>query len=489
MRVRVSLLLAVFATCNAAFRTTPAVRHWTTASRSPAIGCRIVQRSAARATVPHASGAVFGLPRDTFVPFALLLLAQFILFIGVGAVIPTLPLFAKESFGLSNAANGIVIGAPAIALLVLARPSGGFADEARKPAMMAGMGLIALSDLATALATELPVLVLARLGLGAGRCVSECGERGYLADLASRAPKYRGELAAAQQAVCALGIAVGSPLGGYAVEAYGPRAAFLCVVAAALVTLGLYALLPETLDAAALPARAPLARRSRASGAIASPVGGEAEGEGSTELWATLAQRDEWRGLAACQVGLQVGFAAKVTSVPLLAAALLPGGALAAGSLLSAAALTGLVGAPLGGWLADRQGARSVAVGAATISALGLMAVPLVLNKARVAGALEEGPPFDAGLVFSALILLWSLGVTALGPALTAIGQELAPKGSEATALALPRAVGDGAYILAPFLLGLVGDALPGVLGVECGVAGLVGLVGALVLARGLTET
>jgi predicted MFS family arabinose efflux permease len=139
----------------------------------------------------------------------LLLLAQFILFIGVGAVIPTLPLFA----------NGIVIGAPAIALLVLARPSGGFADEARKPAMMAGMGLIALSDLATALATELPVLVLARLGLGAGRCVSECGERGYLADLASRAPKYRGELAAAQQAVCALGIAVGSPLGGYAVEA------------------------------------------------------------------------------------------------------------------------------------------------------------------------------------------------------------------------------------------------------------------------------
>jgi MFS family permease len=404
----------------------------------------------------------------------------------VGAVIPTLPLFAKESFGLSNAANGIVIGAPAIALLVLARPSGGFADEARKPAMMAGMGLIALSDLATALATELPVLVLARLGLGAGRCVSECGERGYLADLASRAPKYRGELAAAQQAVCALGIAVGSPLGGYAVEAYGPRAAFLCVVAAALVTLGLYALLPETLDAAALPARAPLARRSRASGAIASPVGGEAD---STELWATLAQRDEWRGLAACQVGLQVGFAAKVTSVPLLAAALLPGGALAAGSLLSAAALTGLVGAPLGGWLADRQGARSVAVGAATISALGLMAVPLVLNKARVAGALEEGPPFDAGLVFSALILLWSLGVTALGPALTAIGQELAPKGSEATALALPRAVGDGAYILAPFLLGLVGDALPGVLGVECGVAGLVGLVGALVLARGLTET
>jgi MFS family permease len=178
-----------------------------------------------------------------------------------------------------------------------------------------------------------------------------------------------------------------------------------------------------------------------------------------------------------------------VTSVPLLAAALLPGGALAAGSLLSAAALTGLVGAPLGGWLADRQGARSVAVGAATISALGLMAVPLVLNKARVAGALEEGPPFDAGLVFSALILLWSLGVTALGPALTAIGQELAPKGSEATALALPRAVGDGAYILAPFLLGLVGDALPGVLGVECGVAGLVGLVGALVLARGRTET
>ena len=87
-----------------------------------------------------------------------------------------------------------------------------------------------------------------------------------------------------------------------------------------------------------------------------------------------------------------------------------------------------------------------------------------------------------SGLGFCGLVLLWSVAVAAEGPALVAVGQELAPPGSEATALALPRAVGDAVYIVAPFLLGTVADASPG-LGVECAVAGAASLVGAAALA------
>jgi len=127
------------------------------------------------------------IPPEVVRPLFLLLASQFLLFIGVGAVIPSIPLYGKE-IGLSSAANGIVISAPAVALLLAANWSGRQADAARKPAMMIGMAIIAVSDFGTALATTLPVLILARLGLGWGRALSEAGERGMLVDLANQIP-------------------------------------------------------------------------------------------------------------------------------------------------------------------------------------------------------------------------------------------------------------------------------------------------------------
>ena len=87
--------------------------------------------------------------------------------------------------------------------------------------MNMGMVVIAISDLGTALANGLVALVVARLGLGAGRCVSEAGERGMLADLAGKTPELRGRALAAQQATIALGIAIGAPVGGIVVEEIG----------------------------------------------------------------------------------------------------------------------------------------------------------------------------------------------------------------------------------------------------------------------------
>jgi MFS family permease len=426
---------------------------------------------------------LFGFPADVARPLVVLLIAQFILFIGVGAVIPTIPLYGK-AIGLSSAANGLVISAPAMAMLLGANPGGKFADVMRKPAMMYGMALICVSDIGTAMSQGVVSLVCCRLGLGAGRCLSEAGERGMLADLAGRAPELRGRSLAAQQAVLALGIAVGAPLGGVIVEQYGPRASFLCVSAAAIIALGIYSFLPETIQ------NKEVTQVHQGKDETVDYNSNKANEDSSSDGdWGKLLRKNSWRGLAICQCGASFGFAAKISSIPIIAAATLPGGAVGAGALVSAAGLSGLLGAPLGGWLTDRTGARITAVASGFISAIGLLLIPVALSS-PFSNVFEL--PFHLGdssevsaqaLGFTALVIVWSIGASAQGPALTALAQELAPTGAEATSMALPRATGDGTYIVAPFLLGLITDSSLTMPGQECAAAGAATFIGILALA------
>mmetsp|Transcript_18870 Transcript_18870/g.26607 ORF Transcript_18870/g.26607 Transcript_18870/m.26607 type:complete len:645 (-) Transcript_18870:235-2169(-) len=466
---------------------------------------------------------------DVIAPLALLLFTQFILFIGVGAVIPTIPLYGKE-IGLSASASGIVISAPAVALLLGSRMGGQYADVARKPAMVIGMAIIALSDAGTAFATGLPALIVARLGLGAGRCISEAGERGMLADLASKIPTFRGRALAAQQATVALGIAIGAPFGGIIVEQYGPRSSFLCVTAAAITAMFLYLLLPETIVGNGQQQntsttekeednRKFLKQESLATAEIEAEMMGPSEAvvmndddAASSSLnennennkddgdWSVLIQTSQWKGLAACQIGSSFGYAAKIASIPILATDILPGGAAGAGVLLSAAGLSGIVGASIGGILTDRFTAKFTAILAGIVSATGLFLIPFALalspTDTTVGSGLEASSltfsiPFvgsisgDMGIdaiTFASLVIVWSLGAAAQAPALIAIAQQLAPPGREATALALPRAAGDGTYIVAPFLLGLVTDSALTAKGAECAVAGVCVLMGVVAL-------
>jgi MFS family permease len=411
------------------------------------------------------------IPPEILRPFALLLLSQFILFVGVGAVIPTIPLYG-QSIGLSSTSNGIVIGAPALALLLANRPAGQYADGlGRKKAMMGGMALIALSDLGTAYSSDLPSLVTARLGLGLGRGYAEAGERGMLADLANCAPGLRGRALAIQQACVALGIAIGAPLGGVVVQEYGPRSAFLCVSVAAIAALAIYAILPDT----------------RGSNAIDDT--GIDDESGGADWKQLLMTSSTWRSLAAAQSGASFGFACKISIVPILADQYL-GGPAGAGLLLSAAGLAGLVGAPLGGLLADRSGPRFAAATAGILGGLSLALIPIAFSQTKLMDSwtLMDNTIFaglgnpEAAVSFVLLVLLWSVGASAQSPALTALAQEKAPEGNEASALGLPRFVGDGTYIVAPFIMGYFCDLVEDVPGIGCTIAGSAIILGSLTL-------
>lgn len=98
------------------------------------------------------------------------------------------------------------------------------------------------------------------------------------------------------------------------------------------------------------------------------------------------------------------------------------------------------------------------------------------------------GPTLDGlgspeAVAFVVLVLLWSMGASAQGPALMALAQEKSPVGSEATALGLPRAIGDGTYIVAPLIMGyfcdIMGDAIPGI---ACTIAGGAIVLGSIAL-------
>ena len=178
------------------------------------------------------------------------------------------------------------------------------------------------------------------------------------------------------------------------------------------------------------------------------------------------------------------GYACKIAIIPILASTYL-GGATGAGFLLSAAGLSGLVGASLGGILSDQIGSKKAAALSGTISGVALGLIPVGLSLQDRIGTdsfttVVGGP--DA-TIFVGLVILWSVAVSAQGPALTSFGQENAPRGAEATALGLPRAFGDGTYIAAPLILGAVSDGLGDTIpGAACAVAGFAIIIGSTAL-------
>lgn len=291
-----------------------------------------------------------------------------------------------------------------------------------------------------------------------------------LADLANRIPESRGRVLAAQQACLALGIAIGAPLGGIIVEAYSPRAAFLCVTVAAIIAMTIYCFLPETQESNAASG----VEMSTSKETSPETPSGEAD-------WKYLLSQNQWRGIALCQAGASFGFAAKIASIPVLATATLPGGAIAAGVLLSVAGLSGLVGAPIGGFLTDRVGSKAVAILGGLVSAVALILIPFALSPTLKGDlTLDIGSAtLDANAIgFSFAVVAWSIGAAAQSPALVALAQEKAPRGYEATAMAFPKAFGDGTYIVVPFILGLAKDALPGIPGIDCALAGTATILG-----------
>ena len=175
--------------------------------------------------------------------FVLLTAAELAYFTADGIAIYTLPLFVTGPVGSDMAGAGIAFGAFAVSALLLRPFAGRFSDTwGRRPLLITGALLSAVSMMLTAHAGTLAAVVTLRLVLGVAEAAFLVAAIAALADLAP--PGRLGEAMSVNSLGLYLGLAMGPPLGealvrtaGFAVAWYGAAAASM-IAAAVVLCLG-----------------------------------------------------------------------------------------------------------------------------------------------------------------------------------------------------------------------------------------------------------
>ena len=118
-------------------------------------------------------------------PFLALALADLAYFVAAGILIQVTPLFAAGPLGADSVGVGIVIGAFSVTALLLRPWSGRLADRrGRRPLLIAGALLAAVTIAAHAVTSDLALLVVLRLVLGVAEALFFVAGFAMLADLA-----------------------------------------------------------------------------------------------------------------------------------------------------------------------------------------------------------------------------------------------------------------------------------------------------------------
>jgi MFS family permease len=144
--------------------------------------------------------------------FAVVMLASFAYFTALGALLPTVPRFVEDELGGGGVQVGIGVGSFAVSAALLRPWIGRIGDaKGRRILVVAGCAVVAVSIFGYAAATELWMLVLARLVTGAGEAAVFVGVATAAQDLA---PDHRrGEAASYFSVALYGGLAVGPPIG------------------------------------------------------------------------------------------------------------------------------------------------------------------------------------------------------------------------------------------------------------------------------------
>ncbi len=155
--------------------------------------------------------------------------------VGVGSVLPVLPRYIHGPIGAGDVAVGVVIGAYAVTGLLLRPVAGRFADtRGRKPTVLVGAMLVALSGLLYLPALGIAGLIVARLILGAGEGAVYTAGSAWIVDLAPE--ERRGRVLGLYGLAVWGGLSVGPLLGEVLLNAGGYD--LVWIVAAALPVLG-----------------------------------------------------------------------------------------------------------------------------------------------------------------------------------------------------------------------------------------------------------
>lgn len=307
-------------------------------------------------------------------PFVLLSVGSLLLFASFYLLLPVMPLFVKE-LGGQDAHVGLAAGVFTFAA-VLVRPfAGGLLDRyGRRPFLLAGLGLFALSMYLYGWVGGIGALFILRLAHGTGWAFATTSAAAAVSDIVP--PSRRGEGMGWYGLAMTLAMAAGPALGVWTLEGYSFQGVFLLAAGLALASL-LAASIPRlAFRPAAGPKGLGLYEPSTVPVAVATTFLAFAYGAITTFL-----------PLFAVSIGVNPGIY----------------------FLVYALALT--VARPVAGTLSDRYGEAKVIVPATTLTAAALLVL-----------ASSTGP---GGVVAAAV--LYGIGFGSAQPALQATMLNLVP--------------------------------------------------------------
>ena len=131
--------------------------------------------------------------------------------LGFGAVVPSLPLYAK-SFGVTASAIGMAVGIYGLARFFIALPAGRLADGlGRRPALAIGGFISGIGNLWCAWAASYPEFLIARFVAGAGAGLIVTVGHVVLADISP--PERRGRMLSIYMGSFIFAVGIGPFLG------------------------------------------------------------------------------------------------------------------------------------------------------------------------------------------------------------------------------------------------------------------------------------
>lgn len=361
--------------------------------------------------------------------------------LGFGIITPVTPLYAR-TFGVDEAAIGLVVAVYGLARFLVNAPAGQLADRfGRREVIVAGTVLTCLGNVLCGLAGNFGQLLVFRFIAGAGSAAVITGTQIVVADVAVR--ENRGRMMSIYSAFFQIAVSIGPSVGGTIAVLAGPRAPFFAFGVLTLIA-GLIALLRLP----GLPALAGSERRA-ASARKAPSV-----------TWGLLANVGF---LTASAIALAAAFnrtGAMFNVVPLMGVERLGLNAAAIGLALTIGNLCNLAVVGLVGVLVDRYGRKAVIVPSGFFSALAFAGFAFA--------------PVYPLFVLSAI--MWGIGAGAANTASAAYAADQAPPGANGATMGLYRMLSDAGYVIGPTMLGLVaarGGAVTSLL-IAAGLAGAV---------------
>ena len=372
-----------------------------------------------------------------------LLLGEFIVWLGFGALLPVLPIYFTEQ-GVDLALLGVVIAAWPAARLVGEPIFGYLADRtARVPLMVIGLVATGVFCLLPLVFVGPLAFVLLRAGAGLATALYDPAARGYLTD--ATPPERRGEAFGLYGAVQMGGLLVGPAIGALGAERFG-GVAFVFVfggVAAWLAAIPIGLRLREG-TVRTHPAPSPDAIEFRTEAPSTTRRAAEAIAADQGRAGVAPVIRLLNRGLVAALIINAGGFFAGGTYEVIWSLFLthLGAGLDLVGLTFAMFGLPVLLLSPYAGRLVDRRGALAfIVIGSILPAVMGLLYT-------RIIDPLWAVP----------MILIEATGFAMLNPALYAVVAANSPPGRSSTAQGLFGAAGTVGFIVASLLAGVLAE-------------------------------